>query len=207
MKQIDASHYAFSKYMHLPRWACYYIQIKHVLELQPKTVLEIRPGDGLFGWYMEKNGISYTSADHADDITSNVKVNLGFEKLPFPDNHFDVICAFQVLEHIPYEKVEFALSELARVTKKYVMLDVPQYGSHVQLILKLPLLRYISWHTVLPRPKEHKFDGFHYWEIGKKGYSAKKVRKLMQEHFTVQKEFSIVQNPKERFYVLETLSV
>lgn len=202
MKQIESSHYDFKKYMHMSRWSCYYIQIKKTLALEPKTVLEIGPGDGLYGWYMEKNSITYTSADHADDISSNVKVNLGFEKLPFPDNSFDVVSAFQVLEHIPYDKVPFALAELLRVSKKYVFLDIPQYGKHVQFLLKIPLVPRIAKHVVLPFPIKHIWDGFHYWEIGKKGYAPSKFRALVQETATVVEEFSIIENPKERFYII-----
>jgi ubiquinone/menaquinone biosynthesis C-methylase UbiE len=187
----------------MSRWSCYYVQIKKALSLKPKKILEIGPGDGIFGWYMEKNFVDYTSADHADDISSNVKVNLGFETLPFPDNSFDLVCAFQVLEHIPFEKVPFALSEIHRVTKKFVMFDIPQYGLHVQFLCKFPLLRRLAYHAVIPWPKEHKFDGFHYWEIGKKGYSPSLVRTEMKKRFSICDEFSILENPKERFYILE----
>lgn len=203
MKQTASNHYDFSKYMHLSRWSCYYVQIKKTLALNPKSVLEIGPGDGLFGSYIVKSGIEYTACDHADDITSHVKVNLGFESLPFPDNHFDIVCAFQVLEHIPFEKVPFALSELARVSKRHVFLDIPQFGSHIQFLLKFPLLPRIAVHTVLPYPKKHVFDGFHYWEVGKKGFSPRKIRTLITSNFKIIEEFSIIENPKERFYLLE----
>ena len=203
MKQAESTHYNFLKYMHMARWSCYYTQIKNVLDVQPKNVLEIGPGDGLFGWYMEKNGIAYTSADHADDISSNVKVNLGYEKLPFTDNQFDMVCAFQVLEHIPFDKVPYALAELHRVSSKHVFLDIPESSVHIQFLLKLPLVPFIAKHITIPRPTKHEFDGFHHWEISKRGYSRKKVRQLMSKTFSVQKEFTIIQNPKERFYLLK----
>jgi hypothetical protein len=203
MKQADSSHYDFSKYMKMARWACYYIQIKKTLELAPTNVLEIGPGDGLYGWYMEKNGVAYKSADHADDIHADYRVNLGTEKIPVADNSFDVVSAFQVLEHIPFESFSQTLAELHRVSRKYVLLDIPQYGFHLNLAFKIPGLRFFSAHAVLPRPIAHVFDGFHYWEIGKKGYSAKKVRHIIQERFTIREEFSIFQKPQERFYILE----
>ncbi len=203
MKQIDSGHYDYARYMHMSRWSCYYIQVKKTLALKPQSVLEIGPGDGLFGWYMQKNGVDYTSADHADDISSNVKVNLGFEKLPFEDDSFDVVCAFQVLEHIPFDKVPFALSEISRVTKKYAYFDIPQYGKHIQFLLKIPLLKRLSYHAVLPWPVKHEFDGFHYWEVGKKDYSRSIVRSKIQSYFSIVEEFTILENPKERFYLLE----
>lgn len=106
-------------------------RLKKTLALQPESVLEIGPGDGLYGQYLKRNGIRYASADHADDIQSDYKVNLGTEPLPIKDNTFDLISAFQVLEHIPFTSVSGAVAELHRVTKRYVFLDIPEYSIHV----------------------------------------------------------------------------
>lgn len=203
MKQADSSHYDFLRYMRLPRWACYYYQIKKTLLLEPKRVLEIGPGDGIYGWYLKKNGIHYESVDHADDITSDHKAELGKEPLPLPDDSFDVVSAFQVLEHLPFDQFDGVLRELSRVSSRYVFLDIPQYGFHLNLAFKLPMLPYMAFHAVFPRPKKHVFDGFHYWEIGKRGYSRSKVREIILRHFKIVEEFSIFEKPSERFYVLE----
>jgi ubiquinone/menaquinone biosynthesis C-methylase UbiE len=203
MKQADSSHYAFLRYMRSPRWACYYIQIKKTLLLAPARVLEIGPGDGIYGWYLKKNGVHYESVDHADDIESNYKVEFGKEPLPLPDSSFDVVSAFQVLEHIPFEEFEKTLIELARVSSRYVFLDIPQYGFHLNLAFKIPCIRFIAMHAVVPRPVRHVFDGFHYWEIGKRGYSRRRVRDIIERHFRIIEEFSIFEKPSERFYILE----
>jgi hypothetical protein len=202
-KQIESSHYDFLKYMHLSRWSCYYIQIKTVLQLSPKTILEIGPGDGIFGWYMHKNGITYKSCDHADDINSDYKAELGSEVLPIENSSFDVVCAFQVLEHIPFNRVSAALDEIHRVSKKYVFLDIPEHSVHFQFFIKIPFLPLLAKHFTIPRPEKHEFDGFHHWEISKQGYSREKVRNLLSEKFIIREEFTILQNPKERFFLLE----
>lgn len=203
MSQTDASHYSFLNYMHMSRWACYYMQIKRVLQLQPTTVLEIGPGDGVFGWYMKKNGVEYSSCDHAGDIDSTYKADLGTELLPIPDKSFDVVCAFQVLEHIPFDVVPQALTEIHRVSKRYVFLDIPEYSFHVQLLMKVPGIPLLAKHFTIPRPTPHTFDGFHHWEISKRGYSRKRVREVLAQYFTIVEEFTIIQNPKERFFLLE----
>jgi len=203
MKQIANTHYDFSRYMNLARWSCYYYQIKKTLALKPERVLEIGPGDGLYGIYLKRNGIAYFSADHADDIDSDYKVNLGVEKIPVPDNDVDLVSAFQVLEHIPFEKVSATVAELHRVTKRYVFLDIPEYSVHITVSLKLPLLPYFQWHTTIPRPIAHVFDGLHYWEVSKKGFSRPQVRAVFAPYFHIREEFTVFQNPKERFYILE----
>lgn len=63
----------------------------------------------------------------------NAKTNLNYihasiTELPFPDNSFDVICAFDVIEHV--EKDLLAIKELKRVCKKegYIFVTVPAFN-------------------------------------------------------------------------------
>lgn len=43
--------------------------------------------------------------------------------LPYQDNSFDIVCAFEVLEHL--QTPEKALNELNRLAKKFIILSVP----------------------------------------------------------------------------------
>lgn len=45
--------------------------------------------------------------------------------LPFPDDAFDVVGCFEVLEHLPGDMPSAALRELARVARRAVVLSVP----------------------------------------------------------------------------------
>jgi SAM-dependent methyltransferase len=46
-------------------------------------------------------------------------------ELPFPDDHFDVVTCMEVLEHIPEEIFDAALSELRRVCRGQLITTVP----------------------------------------------------------------------------------
>lgn len=46
------------------------------------------------------------------------KVDVSKNKLPFKDNHFDVITMLAVFEHIEHNKLNFVLAEIRRVLKK-----------------------------------------------------------------------------------------
>jgi len=74
------------------------------------------------------------SVEFDEDCCAFVKQKLGKEMiqasataLPFADNSFDLICAFDVIEHI--ENDALAIQEIKRVTKEngFVFLSVPAY--------------------------------------------------------------------------------
>jgi ubiquinone/menaquinone biosynthesis C-methylase UbiE len=197
--QTDSSHYS-AQYIHGGRWASYFAEIRAILDLNPESVLEIGKGDGTVGNYL-RNIVPYTVVDHADDLQPDVVADI--LHLPFEDNSFDVVVACQVLEHLPFEKLPQALKELKRVAKRYVLIDIPQKGSHIRFALKLPLLPYIEFHYVIPVPRKlvHRF---HFWEVGAIGYPRKKVREAIREVMPIEKEWSAWPNPKELYYLLST---
>ncbi len=204
MKQVNKDAYQFSSYSHLGRFVSYYHQLEEVLKLSPKSVLEIGVGDGVFRDYIKNNtAISYTSVDVADDLHPDVLGSV--TKLPFADNSFDVVCAFEILEHLPFDQFEIALQELARVSRQKVILSLPHFGPPIQLYIKIPFLPPLHISFKIPFPKKHKFNGQHYWEIGKKGCSAHFVKNILSKYFIVKKEFVPFENQYHHFYVLAKL--
>lgn len=202
MKQVDASHYHALKYSFPGRWVSYYHQLRTILNAEPKTALEIGVGEGVVGAYLRKNtDIRYTSLDIADDLGADVVASV--EKTPFPDGSFDVVCAFEVLEHLPFEKFEGALEELKRISRKRIIISLPHFGPPILFCFKLPFLPEIRWALKIPYPRRHVFHGGHYWEIGKRGYSSKKIRKIIKKHFTILEEFIPFENQYHHFFVLK----
>ena len=202
MKQVNKTAYQFFSYAHPGRFVSYYHQLSEVLSLNPVSVLEIGVGDGIFRDYLKGNtDVAYTSVDVADDLHPDVVGDV--TKLPFKDGTFDVVCAFEVLEHISFERFEDALLELARVSRGPVVLSLPHFGPPLQFLLKIPLLKEIRFSWKVPFPKAHIFNGQHYWEIGKKGYSTQDIRTVLEKHFKVVKEFIPFENQYHHFFVLQ----
>jgi hypothetical protein len=54
------------------------------------------------------------------------------------------VLAAEVLEHIPYEEFPKALSELRRVSKRFVVLSLPHAGYVFAVGFKFPLLRFFG---------------------------------------------------------------
>lgn len=202
LKQVDREHYDFGKYSHKDRWVSYYHQLKEALNLKPHSILEVGVGDKVFGSYIKNNtSISYTSVDIAEDLFPDVVGSV--LELPLGDDTFDIACSFEVLEHLPYEDALRGLEELARVSKKYVLISVPHFGPRVELWLKIPFLRIIKLFYKISYPIDHKFNGEHYWEIGKKGYSFNKFKTDLNKTFIIKKEFIPFESPYHHFFILE----
>lgn len=202
MKQVDKIAYDFLHYSHPGRFVSYYYQIAEVLAINPENVLEIGVGDGVFRDYIKNNtGISYMSIDVAEDLRPDVVGDV--IKLPLIDESFDVVCAFEVLEHIPFEQFEEALREIRRVARDMAILSLPHFGPPVKFLLKLPFLPEVSFAFKIPFLSKHIFNGQHYWEIGKRGYPQKKIKDILQKYFIIKKEFIPFENQYHHFFVLE----
>lgn len=203
MKQVDKKHYSFARYCYPERWASYYHQLHEVLSSDPQSILEVGGGDGVLESYIKHNiaDAVYTSADIAEDL--NPDVIAAIDALPFGDASFDVVCAFEVLEHIPFEKFEKALNELLRVSKKRVLISVPHFGPPLALSFKLPFLKEIKLLFKIPFPRKHVFNGQHYWEIGKRGYAPSRLRAAIIKFAHIKREFVPFDSRYHHFYVLE----
>ncbi|MBP9760293.1 MAG: methyltransferase domain-containing protein [Candidatus Pacebacteria bacterium] len=200
-KQVQKTHYDFGRYSYPGRFASYHYQVKEVLAQKPESVLEVGVGDQVFGHYVRDHvGVAYTSVDIAEDLQPDVVGSV--TALPCKDATYDVVCCFEVLEHIPYEQVPSAVRELTRVAKKAVVISVPHFGPRTQFFLKLPFLPEMRCALKIPWPRSHKFNGEHYWELGKKGYTAKAFRELLARYGTVTRDFVPFENQYHHFYTL-----
>lgn len=171
--QVPKEHYRVGSYRAPDRWASYFHQLELVRRSRPKEALEIGPGEGVVTENLRKDGIAVTTCDIAADVHPDVVASI--TKLPFPDKSFDVALAAEVLEHISYDDVAQALAELRRVSRSRIIIGLPHAGYTFAFTWKVPLL--MRSELLLKVPffwKEHRFDGQHYWELGKKGYSVRR---------------------------------
>lgn len=111
---------------------------KNIVELakniQFESVLEVGCGEGsildwLSKWEFSKNlngieisssGVEIVKSKQIENLQS-IQIFDGY-KIPFPDNHFDLIICSHVMEHVEHERV--LLREIQRVSK-YQIFEVP----------------------------------------------------------------------------------
>lgn len=184
------------------RWVSYWHQIKEILEFNPKKVLIIGKGNGLVSEYLKLAGIKTIVLDINETLKPDVTASV--LKMPFVENEFDAVLCAEVLEHLPYNEFNEALSEIKKVAEKGAVISLPHFGPAIRFLFKLPFLPEIKLMIKLPYPKKHHFKGEHYWEIGKGGYPLRRIiNDIKKSGFTIQNDYIVFENPLHHFFVLK----
>ncbi len=138
------------------------IQFRHracVDMITEGSVLDVGCGDGLLLAMLKEKGIRGEGVDFSEEAVRKcatkgvtaVRHDLN-QPLPFPDGAFDWVVALDVLEH-QHEPL-FLLKEMARVSRKNVIVGVPNFSS-------LPARLQILSGAVSENNQPHK--GHVYW--------------------------------------------
>jgi len=178
--QVKKEHYDTGSYRVKDRWNSYWHQLSIVRAQKPHTVLEVGVGDGVVMRELRSKNIKVTTFDIAQDLKPDIVGSV--TKIPLPENSVDLVLVAEVIEHIRFEDVPTALGELSRVARNHVVISVPHPGYVFMLSFKLPLLPHITFFAKIPFFwRGHHFDGQHYWELGKRGYSLRRFTSLAKE--------------------------
>jgi len=96
-----------------------------------RSVLDVGCGDGIFANYLLESLPQLTSV-HATDWSEAAlmhvktkKTKASIDSLPFADREFDLVSCLEVIEHLQVRTYQPGLSEICRVSKRYVLLSVP----------------------------------------------------------------------------------
>jgi SAM-dependent methyltransferase len=200
--QVEASHYEFSGYMNKRRWASFWHQIDEILKRAPRSVLEIGKGTGLLGAVLRKYDIEYESVDSNADLSPDIVASV--TSMPLEDRSYDLVACFQILEHLPYTEFPAAISEVARVASKDVILSLPDARVLWPWSIYLPSVGRLNIQIPKPmiRPRKHEFDGQHYWEINKAEYPLERVAQDMHDNgLDVRETYRVPEHPYHRYFI------
>ena len=109
-----------------------------------QNVLDIACGDGLLLSALSQKGVRVSGVDISEEGVKKCRekglnasvVDVATENLPFQDGAFDTVIMLDVLEHV--YTPEALLREAVRVSKKYIIISVPNFNS---LPARLQVLR------------------------------------------------------------------
>lgn len=188
------------------RFCSYWHQINEIISLKPKKAIEIGIGNGFVARYLREKKLNVTTIDIAYDLQPDVAGSVS--KMPIIDESFEVVACCEVLEHLPYSEFQKVLKETHRVSRKHVVLSLPDVTTVYRINVELPRIRPIKKLIPHPfhRPAHHTFDGEHYWEIGKTDYPLKKIEfDIEQSGFKFIRTYRVFEFYYHRFLILEKL--
>lgn len=191
----------FSAYCSKKRMVSFWHQCEEIFKVGG-NVLEVGVGSKVLKCLLENFGVNYKSLDidagNLPDYVGSVV------EMPFENNHFDVTCCFQVLEHLPYDLFEKSLKELFRVSSKAVLVSLPNAGDVftckipkiLEVLIQIPFLK--------PNVDLNNRDG-HQWEINRKDYPVSKImnsiRNATPENWKLEKSYRVFENAYHHFFV------
>lgn len=206
--QVPSNHYFEPEYDDLTRFISYFHQIDLVRSLRPRNVLEIGVGNKTVANYLRHYGTEVATCDFDPELKPDCVADI--RSLPFRDRSFHLVMACEVLEHLPWSEVEPTLRELHRTTERFVLLSIPHASASLELILRSPLpprlLRTPFLSVFLRIPlffTRIRFTGEHYWEMGRRSYPVRKIRRTLRKYFEIHRELRPVLHSYLHFFVLE----
>jgi SAM-dependent methyltransferase len=103
----------------------------------PKNALDAFCGRGTFVAYMRDFGIEAYGFDFSEWAVSNpyprckrewLKLHDGTKRWPYGDKEFDLVVMLDAYEHIYVDDLDFVISEMYRVARKWVFLQIAVVG-------------------------------------------------------------------------------
>ena len=199
-------------YLHKHRWISFWYQIQEVAMLEDaEKILEIGVGSHVVADVLSRMDYAVEVLDVDEELKPDIVADIRTLDNNILKNKYDAVLCFQVLEHIPYSDFLKALENIRELSNNYVLISLPySYSGNIKLRAKIkftPKMKAINFIKIFDFfPKKHIYDGKHYWELGKKGYTLRKVLKDIQSKgLMIKKNYPIFENPYHYIIVCEKM--
>jgi SAM-dependent methyltransferase len=198
---IPLDHYRVDQYDSLRRFVSYWHQIDEIRRRRPARVMEIGVGNGFVSRYLKERGFNVVTLDVNPQLQPDVSGSA--TTLPFADGTFDVVAAFEVLEHLPPACAMDALRELRRVMREVAVVSVPDRRLAFPLQVTIPGLGPRHWLLQCAFDRIKGLDPDHYWEIGRRDVSPRTFREWVgAAELRIEYDYRLFHSPYHHFYVL-----
>lgn len=190
-----------------------------ILDLGIKSVLEFGTGRNVSKALIEHFNVFHHSVDFDDVrfIPDEVSTILSFKTT----KKYDMVSAFQVLEHNPLETINDHLVKMKSFSNKYVFISVPYSGRWISMNLELNFMPtnlgrirkniMFTWPRIFKKTRpiekyKKRKDKHtpHWWEIGDKNLSKEDFKNIINSSgLKIEKQFHNEYFPYHIFYLLE----
>lgn len=198
-------HYYSRSYDTKGRFCSYWHQIDEIASLMDGNILYIGVGNGFVPKYLRDRLTEILVLDNDENLKPDIVGSV--VDIPFGDGTFSVVACCEVLEHLPYEYFDRALSEIYRVTNGYAIISLPDVTTVYRIDLELPRIKNRIQKLIehpFHRPAINEYNGEHYWEIGKKFYPVEKIiSAIKQTNFKLEKSYRVFEYYYHRFFILK----
>ena len=202
--QVEAGTYQGKHYSTPERFLSYFEQVNAVTSLEDvRDVAEVGKGSGVTSSLLRNAGYDVTTIDFDKTLDPDVHSSI-LEVKDKVSKKFDAVCCFEVMEHLEYRDFAACLDNLASVSRKYVIISLPYagYTVRVQFLVQKYGIRELKWVFRVPMFwRTHRFDGEHYWEVGKRGHSVEKTRRAISEKLNVTRTWKLPFNCSQVFFM------
>ncbi|WP_145455812.1 class I SAM-dependent methyltransferase [Gimesia panareensis] len=183
-------------------------QLHEIYQFHPKSILEIGPGNGLVSAFLRSAGFHVDTFDINQDLNPTFVGSVLELENQIAPKCYDLVVCCEVLEHLPFEDLPQALSQLARVARKSVLITLPQakkWFFSLGGFLQFPSCK-TYWFSFTPSfGRTHPIYKNHHWEVGwKKRHSIPELRRLMEKEFVVEQ---VREEPMKPYHLFFRLSV
>ncbi len=163
--------------------------IKDFIPEDVKTIIDIGCGNGII-----TNALSdiydITGVDRSETalkFLKTKKILANAENIPVEDNSFDMVFSSEMLEHLEDNTLSLSISEMKRLSKKYILISVPNAENPKKNSIECPKCKHIY-------PRSYHLQSF----------NLNKISKLFSEYEVVK---SVTAGKKVRYYHPLILSI
>ena len=202
-KQFSLSQKDYRTKLDFLNWYRFFFIIKEALLINPKSILEIGPGEGTIKNILQPHINTYETFD----VNSNLNpTHLG--DIRTTDNklkgRYDCVIAADILEHIPFEDLGKALQNIRVYLKEdgVALITIPHRAWFIFWMTWLLGYRHFLWRfpdwvrTLYQRFRGRRvnpIDPDHLWEIGDGKHKVKSVEEVMKNAgFKIEKRQKLI---------------
>ena len=174
---LGADAYFSDQYFELPQLLSQTQQIHEIHKLNPKSILEIGPGNGFTSSFLKRAGYEVVTVDINPALKPDICAPLHELKQHLAGQKFDLVVCCEVLEHMPWDEFRSNVRYLSDAGNRLFM-TLPNYkrAFGVGALIKFPWLPRIPIGAYVNIKAPKTLEGTaHFWEVGSYNYCTKKA--------------------------------